>query len=79
MNTDANIAFQMRKEMQALEEVRASLQRSTLTPEQQAAVALNAATSIVRDMPGVRENRGRVINAMTAEFRKRLQMYLPRL
>lgn len=61
----------------ALAGVVALLKQSGLSAEAQTAVALNAAVSLVRDVPGVAGKRGEVINAMTTEFRKRLQLYLP--
>ena len=78
MNGRTGEAGKLTNEKRALVAVTAILQTSPLTLEAQAAVALNVATSIVAKMPGARENRGKVINAMTTEFRKRLQAYLPR-
>lgn len=57
--------------------VRGSLAGSGLTPEQQVGVALVAAVLLVRDFPNVRAARGNVINGLTAEFRKKLQLLLP--
>lgn len=54
------------------------LKTSVLTPEQQMAVALNAAVMACSRLPGVSSVRGKIINAACEEFRKRLQAFLPR-
>jgi hypothetical protein len=61
----------------ALSRVHALLKAAPLTDEERAAVALNAAVMLVGDMPGISAARGKVINAMCDEFRKRLQGMLP--
>lgn len=48
-----------------------------LTPDKKAAVAMVAAVLLVGDMPGITAKRGKVVNVMTAEFRRMLQSYLP--
>lgn len=65
------------RQKMALAGVFALLKQSGLSAEAQTAVALNAAVALVAEVPGVAGQRGKVINAMTEEFRKRLQLYLP--
>lgn len=73
-----NGAGTMTNERRALIAVDAILKQSPLTPEQQAAVALNASVMAVARTEGAVKSRGSLINAMTKEYRERLQKYLPR-
>jgi len=61
----------------ALVTIDALLAESPLTPEEQAAVAINAAVMAISRMPELRESRGKIINKVSDEFKKRLQKYLP--
>lgn len=45
--------------------------------DKKAAVAMVAAILIIGEEPSLKGRRGSVINAMTAEFRRRCQAYLP--
>lgn len=45
--------------------------------EQRTATLLNLLVTYAAELPAAQERRGKFINAMTEEFRKRLQRYLP--
>lgn len=76
VETEAEKARRINKE--AYDECLKVFERHGLDPMGAAAVALMVATGIVAAMPGVSERRGSVVNALTSEFRARLQKYLPR-
>jgi hypothetical protein len=74
MNEKAHTPAEEYKAAMVLKE---KLQELAIPFDKQAAIAMVAAVLLVGETPGIQAKRGKVINVMTAEFRRMLQSYLP--